>query len=148
MEIAPLNLNNARQGVNFKGKTPNIDDLRAIKRFANCSLDGLEKSLIESIKRKAPGLIQTLDGEKYIPDDRITKRIISGFKSFFGMPMDAIDSIARKFPDSKLNNAEFLKKYRASVQLDNEVRALQGIHKNTLDFVQDVMPEGDRKSVV
>ncbi|MCX4274937.1 MAG: hypothetical protein OSJ27_04035 [Candidatus Gastranaerophilales bacterium] len=144
MEIAPLNLNNARQGVNFKGKTPNIDDLRAIKRFANCSLDGLEKSLIESIKRKAPGLIQTLDGEKYIPDDRITKRIISGFKSFFGMPMDAIDSIARKFPDSKLNNAEFLKKYRASVQLDNEVRALQGIHKNTLDFVQDVMPEGSK----
>ena len=73
MKTAPLNLNNVRQGVNFKGKAPDIDDLRAVKRFANCSLDGLEKSLIQSIEKKAPELIQTLDGEKYIPDDTIIK---------------------------------------------------------------------------
>ena len=145
MKSSSLNsCKNTKQGVHFKGKTPNIDDLRAIKRFANCSLDGLEKDLIKSIEKKNPNLLQTLDGEKYIPDDAITKRIASGFKSFFSMPMDAIDSIARKFPDSKLNNAEFLKNYRASVQLDNEVRALRGIHKNTLDFVQDVMPKGSK----
>ena len=144
MKTAPLNLNNVRQGVNLKGKAPDIDDLRAVKRFANCSLDGLEKSLIQSIEKKAPELIQTLDGEKYIPDDTIIKRIASGFKSFFGMPMDAIDSIAKKFPDSKLNHAEFLQRYRDSVQLDNEVRALQGIHKNTLDFVKNAMPEGSK----
>lgn len=144
MKIAPLNLNNARQGVIFKGKTPNIDDLIAVKRFANCSLDNLEASLIKSIEKKAPGLVQTLDGRKYIPDDTILKRISSGFKSFIGMPLDMLDSIARKFPKSKLNNAEFLQKYRASVQLDDEVRALQGIHKNTLDFVKDAMPEGSK----
>ena len=39
MKIAPLNLNNVRQGVIFKGKTPNVDDLIASRRFANCALE-------------------------------------------------------------------------------------------------------------
>ncbi len=143
MKLTPLNINNNRkQDRSFKGKTPDIDDLIAIKKFANCSLDNLEKNLINSIEKKAPGVIQTLDGKKYIQDATITKRITSGFKSFFGMPMDVIDSIARKFPDSKLNNSEFLQRYREKNQLENEIRAVQGIHKNTLGFLKEVMPEG------
>ena len=40
MKIAPLNLNNVRQGVIFKGKTPNVDDLIASLIFENCALVG------------------------------------------------------------------------------------------------------------
>ncbi len=60
------------------------------------------------------------------------------------MPLDVLDSIARRFPKSKLNNAEFLQKYRDSVQLEDEIRALQGIRTNTHDFVSKAMPEGGK----
>ena len=40
MKIAPLNLNNVRQGVIFKGKTPNVDDLFASRCFAICDFVG------------------------------------------------------------------------------------------------------------
>lgn len=137
MKIAPLNLNNARQGGNFKGKTPNIDNLIAIKKAANYSLNGLEESLIDSIEKKSSGLIQELNGQKYIPDDTLKKKLTSSLKIFFGMPLDVIDFIVRKFPKSKLNNAEFLQKYRESVQLEDEIRALQGIHRNTSKYATE-----------
>ncbi len=57
MKIAPLNLNNVRQGVIFKGKTPNVDDLIASRRFANCALDGLWDDLA---KRNARILLKIL----------------------------------------------------------------------------------------
>lgn len=139
MKIAPLNLNNARQGGNFKGKTPNIDNLIAIKKAANYSLNGLEESLIDSIEKKSSGLIQELNGQKYIPDDTLKKKLTSSLKIFFGMPLDVIDFIVRKFPKSKLNNAEFLQKYRESVQLEDEIRALQGIHRNTSKYATEAM---------
>ena len=139
MKIAPLNLNNARQGGNFKGKTPNIDNLIAIKKAANYSLNGLEESLIDSIEKKSSGLIQELNGQKYIPDDTLKKELTSSLKIFFGMPLDVIDFIVRKFPKSKLNDAEFLQKYRESVQLEDEIRALQGIHRNTSKYATEAM---------
>lgn len=139
MKIAPLNLNNARQGGNFKGKTPNIDNLIAIKKAANYSLNGLGESLIDSIEKKSSGLIQELNGQKYIPDDTLKKELTSSLKIFFGMPLDVIDFIVRKFPKSKLNNAEFLQKYRESVQLEDEIRALQGIHRNTSKYATEAM---------
>ena len=149
MKIAPLNLNNARQGVIFKGKTPNVDDLIASQRFANCALDGLWDNLASSIKKKRPDIIKNIGGVEYAPDDTLLRKISSGFKTFISMPLDVLDSIVKKFPDSKLNNAAFLQKYRDSVQLEDEIRALQGIRTNTLDFVKNAMlkdgkyPTGD-----
>ena len=99
MKIAALNFNNVRQGVNFEGKTPDIDDLIAAKKFANCALDGLEKNLIASVEKKAPNVIQSIDGRKYVPDDTFLRKVSSALKSFFGMPLDLIDSISRKFPN-------------------------------------------------
>ncbi len=144
MKIAPLNLNNVRQGVIFKGKTPNVDDLIASRRFANCALDGLWDDLASSIKKKRPDIIKNIGGVEYVPDDTLLRKVSSGFKTFISMPLDVLDSIARRFPKSKLNNAEFLQKYRDSVQLEDEIRALQGIRTNTHDFVSKAMPEGGK----
>lgn len=139
MKIAPLNLNNVRQGVIFKGKTPNIDDLIASKRFANCALNNLESNLLNSIKNKNPDLIKTINGVEYVPDDTLLRRFTSSLKCFFGMPLDVLDSIAKKFPNLKLNNAEFLQKYRDSVQLEDNIRALQGLQKNGSKFAKEYM---------
>ena len=145
MKLSPLNINNnLKQGGNFKGKTPKVDDLIAIKRFANCCMGGLEKRLIDSIENKAPKLLQNVGGEKYIPDDAWFDKVKSVFKSFFEMPLDVINYIAKKFPKSKLNNAEFLQEYRAYLDLNSEVRALQGIYENTFNFMKKSIPEGGK----
>ena len=100
MKIAPLNLNNVRQGVIFKGKTPNVDDLIASRRFANCALDGLWDDLASSIKKKRPDIIKNIGGVEYVPDDTLLRKVSSGFKTFISMPLDVLDSIARRFPKS------------------------------------------------
>ena len=137
MKIAPLNIINTM--LNKGAKAPNIDDLRAAKRFANCALDNLERKLLSSVEAKAPSLVQSISGEKYIPDDTIPRRAVSSLKSFFGIPLDIIDSIAKKFPNSKLNNAEFLQNYRASVQLEENIHALQGLRTKGAKFAQEYM---------
>ena len=81
MKIAPLNLNNVRQGVIFKGKTPNVDDLIASRRFANCALDGLWDDLASSIKKKRPDIIKNIGGVEYVPDDTLLRKVSSGFKT-------------------------------------------------------------------
>lgn len=145
MKISPQNANNLSSNTSFTASiVPNAGELRIAKRFANCALDNLEKKLVSSINEKAPHLLQKTDGEFYIPDDSIKRKAVSGLKTFFGMPVDVIDSIAKKFPNSSLNNAEFLQKYRESVQLEEEIRALHGIHKNSLKFLKESMPEGGK----
>ncbi len=61
------------------------------------------------------------------------------------MPLDVLDSIAKKFPNSSLNNSKLLKNYRNSIQLDNEVRALQGLQKNGAKFAKEYMEENGLK---
>ena len=139
MRLLPHNLNNTNQNTNFKGKVPNADDLIASRRFANCALDGLWDNLSSSIKNKNPNLIKNIDGIEYIPDDTPLRRVTSSLKCFFGMPLDIIDSIAKKFPNSKLNNAEFLQRYRGSIQLEDNIRALQGLQKNGAKFAKEAM---------
>lgn len=139
MRLSPQKINNANHGTHFKGKVPNVDDLMASKRFANCALNGLWDDLSSSIKKKRPNLIKNINGVEYIPDDTPLRRITSSLKCFFGMPLDIIDSVARKFPDSRLNNAEFLQKYRDSVQLEDNIRAFQGLQKNGSEFAKEYM---------
>ncbi len=140
MRLSPHNLNNAKQNTAFRAKAAlNADDLRASRRFANCALNGLWDNLSSSIKNKNPNLIKNIDGVEYIPDDTPLRRVTSSLKCFFGMPIDIIDSVAKKFPNSSLNNAGFLQRYRESVQFEENVRALQGLQKNGAKFAKEVM---------
>lgn len=139
MRLLPPNIDNINHNTRFKGKVPNIDDLTASKRFANCALDGLWDNLANSIQKKHPNLIKNINGIEYIPDDTPSRRIVSSLKCFFGMPIDIIDSVAKKFPNSKLNNAEFLKKYRDFIQQEENIRAFQGLQKNGSKFAKEHM---------
>ncbi len=139
MRLLPKNSNNINQNTHFKSKVPNIDDLAASKRFVNCALDGLWDSLSSSIEKNSPGLVKNIIGIEYIPDDTPLRKIKSGLKCFFGMPLDVIDSIAKKFPNSSLNNAQFLQNHREKVQLEENIRALQGLQKNGSKFAKEYM---------
>lgn len=139
MRLLSHNINNINQNTHFKGKVPNIDELAASKRFANCALNGLWDNLSNSIKNKRPNLIKSINSIEYISDDTPLRRITSSLKCFFGMPLDILDSIAKKFPDSKLSNAEFLQKYRDSVQFEDNIRAFQGLQKNGSKFAKEYM---------
>lgn len=134
MKIAPLSIINTM--LNKSTNVPNFDDLRAAKRFTNCIFNGLEKKLITSVEAKTPNLIQSINGEKYVPDDTILRRITSSLKCFFGMPLDIIDAIAKKFPNSRLDNAKFLQNHRASIQLEENMRALQGLRTKGAEFAR------------
>lgn len=134
MRFLPLNHNSKNKNIIFKWKVPDANDLLASKRFANCALNGLWKNLSNSIKNKHPDLIQNIKGVEYIPDDTPLRKIISSLKCFFGMPLDIVDSIVKNFPNSRLNNAEFLQKYRDSVQTKENIRAFQGLQKTVLNF--------------
>ncbi len=139
MRLLPHSINNINKNACFRGKVPNIDDLTASKRFANCALNGLWDKLSSSINQKRPNLIKDINGIEYIPDDTPFQRIVSGFKCFFGMPLDIVDAVAKKFPNSKLNNAEFLKKHRETAQLEDNIRAFQGLQKNGSKFAKEYM---------
>ncbi len=139
MRLLPHGFNNTSQDANFKGKAPDIDNIAASKKFTNYALNGLWDNLLNSIKKEHPNLIKNINGVEYIPDDTPLRRVTSSLKCFFGMPLDVVDAIARKFPDSKLNNAEFLQKYRNSVQLEDSIRAFQGLQKNGSKFAKEYM---------
>lgn len=139
MRFLPLNHNNQNKNMFFRGKIPDVNDLLASKRFANCALNNLESNLLNSIKNKRPNLIKSINGVEYIIEDTPLRRVTSSLKCFFGMPLDILDSIARKFPNSRLNNAEFLQKYRDAVQLEDNIRALQGLQKNGSKFAKEYM---------
>ncbi len=140
MNSPSLNTNNNR--LNFKGmKLPDCADLRAAKRFLNCGYKSIEKKFIEYIQEEAPKLIADVDGEKYILDDKIGGKILSGFKSFIGIPLDIIDFFAKKFPKSFINNSKFLEKYRNSIKFEDNLKAFQGMQRNAIRFTQEVLPE-------
>ncbi len=142
MKIAPLNLNSPRQGVNFKGKTvADFAELKAANRFINCKFNNLADNLSDSINKKAPNLIKDINGEKYIADDNLWRKAVSSLKSFFSMPFDILDGIAKKFPNSSLNNAKFMRLYREEMQFEDEVRALQGLQRNGIKFVLEQIPD-------
>ena len=142
MKNTSLNLNNAGMGVvNFKGRTPDVDDLRAAKRFIDCGLSGLNNSLTETIKEKAPSLIREIHGETYIIKDTPAMRVKSGLKSFVGMFLDPLDYLGKRFPNSKINNLSIIKAYRKSSKFENEVNALQGLQENGINFVREAISD-------
>lgn len=139
MKISKSILNSNHNIATFKGKKmPGVDDIVVLKRFVNCGLNGLERNLVQKIEKKAPQALTSIDGQKYVKNFTFIQNLTEGIKSFASLPLDFVDFIAKKFPNSKLNNAEFLNKYRDNVLLGNEIKALQGIHESGLEFLEDI----------
>ena len=140
-----VNLNFSKSNMQFKGKVvPNADALLRVKNSINDGMDELYNRLLERVGNNT----QTIDGNEFILDDSKKRKVISGLKSFLGIPMDIIDAIGKKFPDSALNNSKFLQQYRESVELEDTIRALQGMQENGINLLKGIPPSKDDASKV
>ena len=140
-----VNLNFSKSNMQFKGKVvPNADALLRVKNSTNDGMDELYNRLLERVGNNT----QTIDGNEFILDDSKKRKVISGLKSFLGIPMDIIDAIGKKFPDSALNNSKFLQQYRESVELEDTIRALQGMQENGINLLKGIPPSKDDASKV
>lgn len=140
MNIAPKKVNIDKQ--TFGSSLPNADDMQALSRFANCSLNRLYDKVVDVTKENAPELIKQIGDYSYALDDSILRTAKLSLRSLLTMPLDALDFIIQKFPDSKLYNLEFLKKHREINEIQDKINAFRGIQNNGLKFIKDAMPKG------
>ncbi len=141
-----VNLNFSKSNMQFKGKVvPNADALLRVKNSINDGMGGLYDRLLERVGKNNT---QIISGDEFILDDSKKRKVISGLKSFLGIPMDIIDAIGKKFPDSALNNSKFLQQYRESVELEDTIRALQGMQENGINLLKGIPPSKDDASKV
>ena len=138
MNIAPKNSNMNK--TTFGSSLPNVDDLRALERFANCGLNNIYEDVVNTTSKYAPELIKKVDNFSYALDDPILRTAKFSLRSLLTMPLDALDFIIQKFPDSKLYNLEFLKKHREMNEIQDKINALRGIQNNGIKFIKEFMP--------
>ena len=132
--FSPNNLN-SKKFVGFKGiKAPNYRYNAALKNFINKNLNGYENALINSIEKKAPDLIETINGNKFLKNESYAQKGINYLKSFLGLPLDAMVFLSEKIP--KLGNLEIIKKHKIAQTLENETNALKGLYSKTAKTVK------------
>ena len=136
MRLESKNLIN--NSTNFRGlKAPTADELEAIKKLVGQNVGDFQDTLIKSIKSKSPNLVKKIGDFEYVSDFSIWRKIANTVGDIALAPMDLLDFIAKKLPNSSLNNLELLKRYRNHVQLINEVNAFQGLQENTLKIIRN-----------
>ncbi|HIS83272.1 TPA: hypothetical protein IAD41_06690, partial [Candidatus Scatenecus faecavium] len=69
------------------------------------------------------------------------KNAIEGVRDLFELPFDLLDDVARRFPDSRLNKSEILKRYRGHALKESEIKALQGLYEDGAKFIREVDPK-------
>ena len=99
MLLSSLNQNYAY--LKFRGKkTPDIEDLKKIRKFVNCGIDNLADNLTREVKTKAPKAIENI-GELETPKHvGFAKNAIEGVRDLFELPFDLLDDVAKRFPGS------------------------------------------------
>lgn len=146
MKIAHFNnLNNIGQDVSFKAiKTSDFTDLcrhvKAAQKFADCRFGNIYTELVNELWQKNPELFDICDFDgsklKIVRDDSIKRRAIVSFKTFISMPLDLVNAIAEKFPNSKFYNLEILKKHREAAQFEDHLKALQGLQNKGIEIAK------------
>jgi len=137
MKIGPINFNNLKKAFsagNFK--TPVEEELRAVKRFTNCALNGLTDDLTKEAAALHPEFTKKVNEEVYVLPATLKQKVIAGVKSFVGLPLDFLDAIAKKFPGSALDKAKFLQKHREYVQFEEKLNAARGIYDRGFKLVR------------
>ncbi len=144
-----LEANNINNNLTFKALKPSdATNFVKLKEHINLSLNGFHDELFNSIAEQAPCAVKKIDGIEYIADFNVTQKVFNAVKSFVLMPFDGIDNLIKKFPKSKLNNSDFIKKYRKSVRLENQINAYQGTLENGAKFVKELINEGFNPSEI
>lgn len=92
---------------NFKGKAPDVDTPKKIKKFVNCGIDNLADNLTKEVKAKAPKSIESIDGFEIPKKVGFLKNAVEGVRDLFELPFDLFDEIATRFRGSRIDNSKF-----------------------------------------
>lgn len=138
--------NNALNNLNFKGKAPSAADLTAVAKRTRCALGSFVDDLTKKVQKKSPNSLENINDFLIPKQEKFTRTVIEAGRDFLEMPFDVIDSVASRFPNSKINNASFLKRYRVHNLKENELKALQGLYEDGLKFLNSdkINPDGLR----
>ena len=126
----------------FRGKkAPDIVVFKKIRKFVNCGMGDLADNLTREVKTKAPGAIENIGGLETPKHIGFVKNAAEGIRDLFELPFDLLDDAVRKFPDSRLNKSEILKRYRRHALKESEIKALQGLYEDGARFIHDIDPK-------
>ncbi len=124
--------------VNFGGKTPDIEHLKKIKKFVNCSVNALADNLTKEVKAKAPDAVEMVEGLELPKKTGFFRNAIEGIRDLFELPFDLMEDLASRFSNSRFYNSEILQKYRDHALKENQLKALQGLYEDGARFISEV----------
>ena len=106
----------------FKGGinkvTDSVTGVVAVARRASCphsNFSNTYNNLLSATQKKAPELVESIDGVYIAKEETLFKRLIEAGRDFFELPLDLFDDIVSHFPNSKLNNLGILQKHREHI---------------------------------
>lgn len=128
----------------FKGGinkvTDSVTGAVAVARRASCphsNFSNTYNSLLSAAQKKAPELVESIDGVYIAKEETLFKRLIEACRDFFELPLDLFDDIVSHFPNSKLNNLGILQKHREHILEENKVKAFQGLFEYGSKYLKD-----------
>ncbi len=128
----------------FKGGinkvTDSVTGVVAVARRASCphsNFSNTYNNLLSATQKKAPELVESIDGVYIAKEETLFKRLIEAGRDFFELPLDLFDDIVSHFPNSKLNNLGILQKHREHILEENKVKAFQGLFEYGSKYLKD-----------
>lgn len=128
----------------FKGGinkvTDSVTGAVAVARRASCphsNFSNTYNNLLSAAQKKAPELVESIDGVYIAKEETLFKRLIEACRDFFELPLDLFDDILSHFPNSRLNNLDILQKHRAHILEENKVKAFQGLFEYGSKYLKD-----------
>ncbi len=130
-------LNQNYSTVNFRGKTPDIDDLKKIRKFVNCGIDSLADNLTREVKAKIPKAIEEIQGIELPKKIGFFRNAIEGVRDLFELPFDLFEDFISKFSNSKIADSSILQWYKKHALKENQHKALQGLYEDGTKFINE-----------
>ena len=130
-------LNQNYSTVNFRGKTPDIDDLKKIRKFVNCGIDSLADNLTREVKAKIPKAIEEVQGIELPKKIGFFRNAIEGVRDLFELPFDLFEDFISRFSNSKIADSSILQWYKKHALKENQHKALQGLYEDGTKFINE-----------
>lgn len=128
----------------FKGGVDKVTDsvagAVAVAKRASCphsNFSNTYNNLLSATQKKAPELVENIDGVHIAKEESLFKRLIEAGRDFFELPLDLFDDVVSHFPNSRLNNLGILQKHREHILEENKVKAFQGLFDYGSKYLKD-----------
>ena len=131
-------LNQNYSNINFRGKPPEIDDIKKIIKFTNCGIDSIADKLTNEVKIKIPNAIEEVQGVELPKKIGFFRNAIEGVRDLFELPFDLLEDFASRFSNSRFSDSSILQRYKKHALKESQHKALQGLYEDGAKFLKDV----------